>query len=237
MHGALSIIFVAFGISKQRKNFVPHKIDYNSTPMRDDGGAKFLETPDGAAKDPPDPSSTARAIEPTSPQDSTVSCRLSGSDMRCGTPWPGVHAGMASPRPDWLSGSGSMAGGASKSRRFAAVQSNLYPTPGTERMNRGAFGSGSILRRRRRDEHIDAAVIGFRATPGNGVTELVTRQYPARTVYEVRSAARSRRGSAALPCRCHRQRYGRPGRACSPRFLPAPGQFHRPCSLATPLAR
>src|SRR5215467_7161589 len=34
------------------------------------------------------------------------------------------------------------------------------------------------------DEHIDAAVIGFRATPGNGVTELVTRQDPARTVYE-----------------------------------------------------
>ena len=32
------------------------------------------------------------------------------------------------------------------------------------------------------DEHIDAAVIGFRATPRNGVTELVTRQYPARTV-------------------------------------------------------
>src|SRR5262245_8762827 len=34
------------------------------------------------------------------------------------------------------------------------------------------------------DEHIDAAVIGFRATPGDGVTELVTRQDPARTVYE-----------------------------------------------------
>src|SRR5262249_39622005 len=33
------------------------------------------------------------------------------------------------------------------------------------------------------DEHIDAAIIGFRATPGNGVTELVTRQDPARTVY------------------------------------------------------
>src|SRR5262249_46030179 len=31
---------------------------------------------------------------------------------------------------------------------------------------------------------IDAAVIGFRATPRNGVTELVTRQYPARTVHE-----------------------------------------------------
>src|SRR5262245_5138567 len=34
------------------------------------------------------------------------------------------------------------------------------------------------------DEHVDAAVIGFRATPGNSVTELVTRQDPARTVYE-----------------------------------------------------
>src|SRR6516162_8051741 len=34
------------------------------------------------------------------------------------------------------------------------------------------------------DEHVDAAVIGFRATPGNGVTEPVTRQDPARTVYE-----------------------------------------------------
>src|SRR5262245_18322758 len=34
------------------------------------------------------------------------------------------------------------------------------------------------------DEHVDVAVIGFRATPGNGVTELVTRQYSARTVYE-----------------------------------------------------
>src|SRR5262245_35185727 len=34
------------------------------------------------------------------------------------------------------------------------------------------------------DERIDAAVIGFRATPRNGVTELITRQYPARIVYE-----------------------------------------------------
>src|SRR5262249_50863008 len=49
-------------------------------------------------------------------------------------------------------------------------------------MNRGAFGSGSILQAG--DEHIDAAVIGFRAPPGNGVTELVTRQDPAGTVYE-----------------------------------------------------
>src|SRR5262245_35988280 len=34
------------------------------------------------------------------------------------------------------------------------------------------------------DEHIAAAVIGFRPTAGDGATELVARQYPARTVYE-----------------------------------------------------
>src|SRR5215471_15525274 len=34
------------------------------------------------------------------------------------------------------------------------------------------------------DEHIDAAVIGFCATSRNGITELVTRQDPARAVYE-----------------------------------------------------
>src|SRR5215469_6395859 len=85
------------------------------------------------------------------------------------------------------------------------------------------------------DEHIDAAVIGFRATPRNGVTEAGHATGPGEDCLRRRSAARSRRGSAALPGRCHRQRYGRPGRACSPRFLPAPGQFHRPCSLATPL--
>src|SRR5262249_23753020 len=34
------------------------------------------------------------------------------------------------------------------------------------------------------DKHINGAVIGFRATAGNGITELVARQYPARTVYE-----------------------------------------------------
>src|SRR5205823_13491183 len=50
------------------------------------------------------------------------------------------------PRLDRLNYSGSMAS------PFAALcgrTSNLYPTPGTERMNRGAFGSGSILRRKR----------------------------------------------------------------------------------------
>src|SRR5262249_9200313 len=34
------------------------------------------------------------------------------------------------------------------------------------------------------DKHIDAALIGFRATPGNGVTEVVTRQYTVRAVQE-----------------------------------------------------
>jgi len=34
------------------------------------------------------------------------------------------------------------------------------------------------------DEHIDAAIIGFGATAGDGVTQLVARQHPARSVYE-----------------------------------------------------
>jgi hypothetical protein len=43
------------------------------------------------------------------------------------------------------------------------------------------YGAG---RARAGDEHIDAAIVGFRATPGDGITELVARQHPARTVYE-----------------------------------------------------
>src|SRR5262249_59802042 len=56
---------------------------------------------------------------------------------------------------DGLSASGlverfrSRAGGASPFAALCGRMSNLYPTPGTERMNRGVFGSGSILRRRR----------------------------------------------------------------------------------------
>jgi hypothetical protein len=34
--------------------------------------------------------------------DSTVSCRLSGSERGAALPWPGVPAGMASPRLDRL---------------------------------------------------------------------------------------------------------------------------------------
>ncbi|MFZ1090812.1 MAG: hypothetical protein WAN75_16510 [Xanthobacteraceae bacterium] len=34
------------------------------------------------------------------------------------------------------------------------------------------------------DEHVDVAIIGFGATPDNGVTQLVTRQHAARAVYE-----------------------------------------------------
>src|SRR6516225_7360270 len=48
----------------------------------------------------------------------------------------------------------------------------------------GNEAGGLYLATQAGDEHVDAAVIGFRATPGNGVTEPVTRQYPARTVYE-----------------------------------------------------
>src|SRR5215831_5167078 len=45
--------------------------------------------------------------------------------------------------------SGSTPGGASPFAALCGRTSNLYPMPCTERMNRGAFGSGSILRRRR----------------------------------------------------------------------------------------
>src|SRR5262249_5400827 len=45
---------------------------------------------------------TASAVEPTSPHDSTVNCRLSGSERGAALPWPGVLAGIASPRLDPL---------------------------------------------------------------------------------------------------------------------------------------
>src|SRR5262249_31074432 len=48
-----------------------------------------------------------------------------------------------------LAGHGQDFSGASPFAALCGRTSNLYPTPGTERMNRGAFGSGSILRRRR----------------------------------------------------------------------------------------
>ena len=37
---------------------------------------------------------TASAVERTSPHDSTVSCRLSGSERGAALPWPGVPAGQ-----------------------------------------------------------------------------------------------------------------------------------------------
>src|SRR6516165_5514460 len=109
---------------------------------------------------------TASAVESTSSHASTVNCRLCGSECGAALPWLGVPAGMASPPPDWLSGSGSRAGDASPLAALCGRTSNLYLTPQAG------------------DEHIDAAVIGFRATPRDGVTELVARQHPARTVHE-----------------------------------------------------
>src|SRR5215510_1292286 len=87
---------------------------------------------------------------------------------------------MASPRLDRLNCSGSMAS------PFAALR------PYIEFIPDAWHGEDESWRLRVRlyltpqagDEHVDAAVIGFRTTPGNGVTELVTRQDPARTVYE-----------------------------------------------------
>src|SRR5262245_57879732 len=91
---------------------------------------------------------------------------------------------MASPRPDRLNCSGSTPGGASP---FAALCGRYV-----EFISDAWHGKDESWRLRVRlylasqagDEHIDATIIGFRATPGNSVTELITRQDPARTVHE-----------------------------------------------------
>ena len=50
VHGAFRIILVARGVPKQRKNFVPYRMDDSSAPLGDDGGANALERTDGVAK-------------------------------------------------------------------------------------------------------------------------------------------------------------------------------------------
>jgi len=61
---------------------------------------------------------TASAVERTSPHDSTVSCRFSAAECGAALPWPGVPAGMASPRLDRLNIPGQWL---RHSRRSAAV--------------------------------------------------------------------------------------------------------------------
>jgi hypothetical protein len=134
---------------------------------------------------------TASAVEPTSPHDSTVNCRLSGSERGAARPWPGVPAGMASPRFDPLTCSGSMAGGASPFAALCGRTSHGEDEPWRLRVR-------LYLAPQTSDEHIDAAVIWFRATSRNGVTELGHTTVPGEHCLRMRSAARSRRGSAAL---------------------------------------
>ena len=70
---------------------------------------------------------------------------------------------------------------------FAALcgrTSNLYPTALHREYESWRFRVRLYLASQAGDEHIDATIIGLRATPGNSVTELTTRQYPARTVYQ-----------------------------------------------------
>src|SRR6266516_2264027 len=104
--------------------------------------------------------------------------------MRCGT----ALARRAC--RDGLSASGLVERFRLKSWRCLAIRDALRPY--AEFISDAWHGEDESWRLRVRlyltpqaaDEHIDAAVIGFRATPGHGVTELVTRQDPARTVYE-----------------------------------------------------
>src|SRR5499427_8792505 len=120
---------------------------------------------------------TASAVERTSPHDSTVSCRFSGAECGAALPRPGVPTGVASPRLDRLNCSGSMA---SHSRPYV----EFIPDAWHREYESWRLRVRLYLATQAGDEHVDAAVIGFRVTPGNGVTELVTRQDPARTVYE-----------------------------------------------------
>src|SRR5262245_28816715 len=94
--------------------------------------------------------------------------------------WPGVLAGMASPRMDRLNCSGSGFAIRGALRPYIEFIPDAWHREDESRRLRVRL----YLATQAGDEHIDAAVIGFRATPGNGVTELVTRQDPARTVYE-----------------------------------------------------
>jgi hypothetical protein len=127
---------------------------------------------------------TASAVERTSPHDSTFSCRFSGGECGAALPWPGVPAGMASPRLDRLNCSGSMAGGASPFRGALRPYIEFISDAWHREDESWRLRVRLYLASQAGDEHIDATIIGFRATPGNSVTELITRQYLARTVYE-----------------------------------------------------
>src|SRR5262245_1875603 len=83
----------------------------------------------------------------------------------------GVPAGMASPRLDRLNCSGSMA------LPFAVLRPYIefIPDAWHREYESWRLRVRLYLAPQASDEHIDAAIIGFRGTPGNGVTELVTR--------------------------------------------------------------
>src|SRR6516162_5528289 len=130
------------------------------------------------------PRLTASAVEPTSPHDSAVNCRFIWRRMWCGT----ALARRAC--RDGLSAAGLVERLRLKGWRGFAIRGALRPY--IEFISDAWHGEDESRRLRVQlyltpqagDEHVDAAVIGFRTTPGNGVTELVTRQDPARTVYE-----------------------------------------------------
>ncbi len=74
----------------------------------------------------------------TSMQDNAVNCRISGAECH------EVTSGARGLPFSW-----STTGGGSPFSTVCGFTANLYPTPGTERINRGLLGSCSILRRSR----------------------------------------------------------------------------------------
>src|SRR5262245_24618750 len=114
---------------------------------------------------------TASAVEPTSPHDSTVNCRFSGSALGAARPWARRAC------RDGLSASGLVERFRLKGWRCLAIRAALRPY--VEFIPDARHREDESRRLRVRlylapqagDEHIDAAVIGFRATPGHGATE------------------------------------------------------------------
>src|SRR5262249_61776385 len=95
-------------------------------------------------------------------------------------PWPGVPAGMASPRLDRLDCSGSMAS------PFAALRPYIefIPDAWHREYELWRLWVRLYLATQAGAEHVDAPVLGVRTTPGNCRTEMVTRQDPARTRHQ-----------------------------------------------------
>src|SRR6516162_10012227 len=174
MHRAFSIILLARGISKQCNSLVTRRIVNHSSPSRDDVGANFLETVDDADKifrihsvsEPHQTNKLARQRCQLPPfrlallRGNVLTCRSEGSGLSQAGP---VELFQVNGR-----------------RRIAVLGSlRLY----CKFIPNARHGEDESWRPRVRlqlapqpgHKHVDAAIVGFSAAPGNGTTEPVTR--------------------------------------------------------------